>query len=76
MPVDYSLLCRDYGNKVGIIGQIGELVDEVEGKGVHGEVMHVLESKFQEYYLERHYGGLKCEVDNLSIRERLDQSQQ
>jgi hypothetical protein len=34
------------------------------------EIGELLESKFQEYYLERHYGGLRCEINDLSIQER------
>lgn len=38
------------------------------------DLSELLESKFQEYYLERHYGGLRCEVNDLSIQERGEQS--
>ena len=54
---------------------IRDIVDIVEGleKGISEELVHLLDFKFQEYYMERHYGGI-TEVAELGISERDEDS--
>jgi hypothetical protein len=73
LTVDPAQLLPDYSNKANIIGDIVTLVEAMEGGWDRDQEM--LETKFLEYYLERHYGGLANECNNLSIQERLDEDQ-
>lgn len=73
MPIDPASLSHDFSNKVHIIGDIESLVQNIAG-GSDEEAVELLDTKFQQYYLQRHYGGLNCDFGNLSIQERLDQS--
>jgi hypothetical protein len=75
MTVDPTLLLPDYANKATIIADIVTLVEAMEGGGARAETEEMLETKFLEYYLERHYGGLGPECNNLSIQEKLDEEE-
>lgn len=65
MRLDWRAVTSDFTNKITIVEDLRQLADVAE-KGSNGEVKDLLSSKFQEYYLERHYGGLQ-EVHDLSI---------
>lgn len=73
MKIDHSSLGKDFSNKVQIIGDITALIESIQTSNDE-ELTDLLQTKFQQYYLERHYGGLSCEFGNLSIQERLDSS--
>lgn len=66
--VDWRTVSNDFTNKITIVEDLRHLADVAE-KGSNGEVKDLISSKFQEYYLERHYGGLQ-EVHDLSIQEK------
>lgn len=68
LPIDWGQLCPDLSNKISIVEDLRHLAGVAEHNPLSGDIRELLESKFQEYYLERHYGGLKCEVNDLSIQ--------
>ena len=72
LPIDREALIYDFGNKAQILAEITELV---EGAEHEAQCEELLEAKYQEYYLERHYGSLDCNFGNLSIQEREERSE-
>jgi len=70
MTIDWLQLSPDLTNKVSIVDDLKHLVTLAENQPPTADISELLEGKFQEYYLERHYGGLRCEINDLSIQER------
>ena len=59
MPIDWLQLSPDLTNKASIVEDLRHLATLAENQPPTAEISELLESKFQEYYLERHYGGLR-----------------
>ena len=66
MDLDWTQLSSDLANKMSIAQDLKELVERLQ-ENPTAQVQEMVESKFQEYYLERHYGGLACDIHDLNI---------
>lgn len=75
LPLDPRMFIPDYQNKTEIIADLVTLGEALEADPPSASLQDAIETKFLEYYLERHYGGLSCECNNLSIQERLEQGE-